>query len=58
MILTFVALVGSEIFTGEKFKQVISSSNSVQSQSDNLVVEMVKQGKNFKKKSMNILNSF
>ena len=48
MILTFVALVGSEIFTSIKLSsqnKLISSSNSVQSQSDNLVVEMAKTGK-------------
>ena len=48
MILTFVALVGSEIFTSMKLSsqnKLISSSNSVQSQSDNLVVEMAKTGK-------------
>ena len=48
MILTFIALVGSEIFTSMKLSsqnKLISSSNSVQSQSDNLVVEMAKTGK-------------
>ena len=48
MILAFVFLVGSEIFTSMKLSsqnKLISSSNKIQSKSDKLVLEMAQTGK-------------
>ena len=48
MILSLLILIGSEIFTSIKLSsqnKLISSSNNIQSQSDNLVLEMAKTGK-------------
>ena len=52
MVLSLVILVGSEIFTTVKLSnqnKLISSSNNIQAESDNLILKMSKTGKELQK---------